>query len=127
MVLDSSNDAASFHWGSTWRMPTYTECEWLVNPDNCDWQWTDDYNDTGVAGRIVTSKVEGYKGNSIFLPATGSMINTWHSTGYGGYWSSSRYKMNPLYAWKVFFNSEKAKSSFDSERYLGYPVRPVSE
>ncbi len=59
--LTSSRDVATANWGGTWRMPTETECEELL--DNCTWKWT---TQNGVKGY----KVIGTNGNSIFLPAT---------------------------------------------------------
>ncbi|MBQ4287372.1 MAG: hypothetical protein II770_05010, partial [Bacteroidales bacterium] len=52
-------------------MPTNAEWTALKDAANFTWTWTDDYEGTGIAGRIVTSKVSGYEGNSIFLPACG--------------------------------------------------------
>ncbi|MGM9817353.1 MAG: hypothetical protein ACI30B_00005, partial [Paludibacteraceae bacterium] len=53
-VLDLEDDAANVNWGGKWRMPT--DEEWTELRENCEWTLTNDYNGTGVAGRIVTSK-----------------------------------------------------------------------
>jgi len=37
--LDPSDDAAHATWGGDWRMPTVDECEELVDPDKCAWEW----------------------------------------------------------------------------------------
>ena len=65
-------------------MPTHEEWKWLKQ--NCTWTWTDDYNGTGVAGRIVTAT----NGNSIFLPAAGFKEgSSLEDVDYWGmYWSS---------------------------------------
>ena len=116
------------NWGGTWRMPTYAEWAELRNEANFKWDWTDNYEGTGIAGRIVTSKVSGYAGNTIFLPTAGSRFGT--SLGDAGsrghYWSSSLDESYSVYARSVFFDSEGVYSS-DSSRYYGFSVRPVSE
>ena len=56
--------------------------------DECTWKWTNDYNGTGVAGRIVTSKTND---NHIFFPAAGYRRNSGLDAAgsYGHCWSSS--------------------------------------
>lgn len=61
-ISGTQYDVAHMKWGGSWRMPTLSEFEELIN--NCTWKWTT-YN--GVGGQLVTSP----NGNSIFLPATG--------------------------------------------------------
>ena len=120
-VLDLEDDAARANWGGAWRMPT--DAEWTELRENCTWTWTDDYNGTGVKGRIVTSKTNG---NSIFLPAAGNrssddLINA----GNGGYyWSSSLNTDHPNYVWYVYFRSDNVGRN-DGSRYYGCSVRPV--
>ena len=121
---DYVDDVARKNWGSTWRIPTDAEWTWLL--DNCDWVWTNDYKGTGIPGRVVTSKVTGFKGNSIFLPAAGywegaSLVK---NKTVGGYWSSSLNDISDV-AWIVGFNSEKIWGT--QSRYYGMPIRPVSE
>ena len=119
-VLELADDAARANWGGAWRMPTYAEWTELCN--NCIWTWTDDYNGTGVAGRIVTSKING---NSIFLPAAGirgngSLVNT----GSKGYYWFSLCTDSPDSAWAVCFNSVNEDRNY-GHRYCGRSVRPV--
>ena len=120
-VLDPEDDAARANWGGAWRMPT--DAEWTELRTNCTWTWTDDYNGTGVAGRIVTSNTNG---NAIFLPAAGyrddgDLLN---AGNYGDYWSSSLNADYPYYAWLVYFCSDVVGGSY-SGRYFGLSVRPV--
>lgn len=120
-VLDLEDDAARANWGGAWRMPT--DAEWTELLENCTRTWTNDYNGTGVAGRIVTSKING---NSIFLPAAGSRND--ESLGdagyYGRYWSSSLFTVFPDEAWFVFFSSDYVDRDF-FYRLHGLSVRPV--
>ena len=71
--LDLEDDAAHVNWGGDWRMPTKEECRELF--EKCEWEET---TVNGVSGYRITSKVPGYKKNSIFLPCT----SVWFLTAY---------------------------------------------
>ena len=118
---NSSYDAARANWGGSWRLPTKSEYDELVN--NCTRQWT---TQNGVAGMLFTSKRNG---NSIFFPAAGWRVGT--STNYAGedgiYWSSSPYEGDAQCAYYLYFNSGGSASTYWSDRYLGLTVRPVVE
>ena len=116
---NASYDAARANWGSTWRIPTKTEMEELIN--NCTWTWT---TQSGVNGYRVT----GTNGNSIFLPAAGDCSGTSRNFvgEYGYYWSSTPDESSDYRAYYLYFRS----GSLDvgrGGRYLGHTVRPVSE
>ncbi len=122
-VLDPEDDAAAVNWGGDWRMPTLDEQKELLN--NCTWTWTDNYNNTGKAGYIVSSNAEG-NSNSIFLPAAGIRLDSslYLDGMYGGYWSSSLHTDDPSHAYGVGFDSD----DYDwggGDRYHGYSVRAV--
>ncbi len=119
-VLDLEDDAAAVNWGGAWRMPT--DAEWTELRENCTWTWTYYYNGTGVAGRIVTSKING---NSIFLPAAGcrSRDRLWNA-GDGLYWLSSLDTDIPYIARNVNFYSVGVLREIHS-RDNGLSVRPV--
>ena len=119
-VLELADDAARANWGGTWRMPT--DAEWTELRENCTWTWTNDYNGTGVVGRIVTSDING---NSIFLPAAGYRIDDVLSGAgnRGDYWSSSLRSL-PVEVLSVYFGSGYV-DRYGFDRYLGYSVRPV--
>ena len=120
-VLELADDAARANWGGQWRMPT--DDEWTELRENCTWTWTSDYNGTGVAGRIVTSKTNS---NSIFLPAAGyrGSDDLNNAGGNGFYWSSSLYTDGPLNAWGVYFCSANLYGG-SLGRFCGRSVRPV--
>ena len=122
---DAEYDAATANWGSTWRMPTKSELEELL--ENCTWTWT-------TVDNVYGYKVTGTNGNSIFLPAAGKY---YHSSQYdvnseGYYWSSSPLSATTTsYACNLNFGSSDihvddgtVNSSF---RYYGRSVRPVSD
>lgn len=126
LTLEMSDDAARQHanWGGNWRMPT--KDEWQELKDNCTWTWQSDYNSSGVAGYLVTSKKSGYTDKSIFLPAAGyrngTSLNGQGSLGY--YWSSSLGSGYPSRAWYLYFYSSDVDVRGDY-RYYGYGVRAV--
>lgn len=120
-VLDAAHDAATVNMGSNWRMPTKAECDELS--ENCEWEWTDDYNGKGVAGYIVKSRISS---NSIFLPAAGYCHGGRGNVGsYGCYWSSSGY--DSYSAWELYFSSDRRGVYGYTGRYhyFGYSVRAV--
>lgn len=124
IVLDHEDDAACINLGDGWRMPTYEEWTELIN--NCTWTWTDDYEGTGVSGRIVTSNKSGYTDKSIFLPAAGDFYDggqrNFGTNGF--YWSSLLNTDSSAYASYVFFNSHGFRL-FRNYRYVGKTIRPV--
>jgi hypothetical protein len=69
--LEPEDDAAFANLGGQWRLPTIEECNELF--EKCDWMETEV---NGVRGYTVTSKVEGFTGNSIFLPYTAGGSNS---------------------------------------------------
>ncbi|MBR5167625.1 MAG: InlB B-repeat-containing protein [Salinivirgaceae bacterium] len=104
--LDIQDDAASVNWGGNWVMPTSADGTELMS--NCYCPWVNDYNDTGVPGRIVyRAKSSNDKGKiadgeasyglsdpHIFLPAAGyfdgvdKITNDTESRLIGEYWYS---------------------------------------
>ncbi len=110
-------DAARANWGSTWRMPTYYEMKELLDFG----EWRDGFLN-GVAGMKVT----GPNGNFIFLPYTGYRYGNevsglpgivgsiWISRGSGKYNASRGYY------------SLETQHQIMQSRYLGIPIRPVS-
>ena len=123
-VLDPEDDVAHVKLGGSWRMPTIEECRELIN--QCTWTWTSNYNGTGIAGCVVTSKKAGYTGRSIFLPASGRWIDaTLYKLGKNGFfWASSLYDSSSDSAWCVSFNSAGGYESL-ADRSSGRSVRPV--
>jgi len=121
--LQPEYDTAHVLLGGSWRMPTKAEFQELIN--NCKCTWTSNYNSTGVAGRIFTSKKAGYTDKSIFLPAAGYGSSYLYDAGsYGFYWSST-FNVNNS-AWYFFFGSDYVRT-YDVSRSRGLSVRPVSD
>ena len=129
-VLEPADDAASVNWGGTWRTPT--EEEWCALFDDNKFTWTAEEKN-GVKGFTVTSKVKGYVGNSIFLPAgaycvgEGALGKMWKTKGY--YWSSTKLDNSAerLYAKAMSFSTESTGHWIENWGcFNGVPVRPVS-
>lgn len=101
----------------------------MFNKKNCTWTW-----DSSKHGCLVTSKISGFEGNSIFLPAAGygydgSMIFFLET---GCYWSSSLYKewssgeYNSSSGSGVSFNPGGG-GLFGASREQGFSIRPVKK
>ncbi len=126
-MLAAEDDAASVQWGADWRMPTYEEMQALV--DNTTNVWTDNYNNTGIKGRIFTGK-GNYANSSLFLPAAGDFTGTSYFNGgsfnggsYGYYWSSTLYSStNGCF---LILYSRKVNPLYTTNRYVGSSVRAV--
>ena len=128
-VLDPEDDAATANWGGSWRMPTEEEWGRLLNEDNFTWTWE---TKGDVKGYTVTSKVKGYEGNQIFLPAAGNYVGktTIFQNVRCTYWSSSLAQQsrpgNRIYS--MMFKSDKSSKVIAIEgRYMGQSVRAVSK
>ena len=132
-TLESMDDAASQNWHGSWRMPTLSEWEWLIN--HCSFEWTDNYNGTGVSGVIAISTVEDYEGNQIFLPSAGDregkaiFFDASSSTCCSRYWSSSSssYSSYSFRAESISLNTYSHEfQTWSTSRFMGFPVRAVS-
>ena len=121
---NATYDADTAKWGSTWRMPTYTECKEFVN--ECTWTWTTQKNSDGstIKGYLVV----GNNGNSIFIPAAGyRKTSSLYNTGTDGYyWSSTPLTSSALVANALIFDSSSQNASYRT-RYYCLPIRPVSD
>ena len=110
--FEPMDDAATSLMGNDWRMPTADELWELKNL--CEWQYI---NRIDSCGYIITSKVPGYEGHSIFLPAAGykdsynleRSMNT-ISGGGANYWTSTL-----------------GESIGNDSRWNGNTIRPVMD
>lgn len=113
-----------------WRTPTAEEWAALCNTANFTWTW-------GNNGATVTSKVEGYKGNQIFLPAAGykdggNVMNGSGNQRRGYYWSSTLGGNSTLGS-RIQFSKQNGIGTTvrfgetTKDRYYGYLIRAVIE
>ena len=126
-ALESGDDAATAKWGGKWRMPTQAEITELESAEYTTYEWT---TVNGVYGIRVTSIVEGYQGNSIFLPAAGYYKgNQLKDVGEQGlYWGSTIRSISdtPTYTSADCIRlGEDYLSKGSLSRWRGYSVRPV--
>jgi len=141
--LEPEDDVATALWGWRWRMPTAREFRELIENCSCKWVFyqKDEYDATD--GFLFSSKVEGYEGNSIFLPGCGIVYNhaediaQEHFNGdciYGDclYWSSDLTGSEPsspdcacmLFADKSPLGNARVRLK-QSKRYIVTQIRPV--
>lgn len=117
VCLEQEDDAAAFHWGDTWCIPTREQWDELCK--NCSTQWS---TYKGVVGQLFT----GPNGNTIFLPAGGLFSGERPSkiSERGNYWASSLNERWSRNAGACHFNAQGAEASF-TEREDGCLIRPV--
>ena len=122
MTLESVDDAATANWGSSWRTPTIEELQELSTL--CVWTWT---TQNGVNGYKVT----GTNGNSIFLPASGSInyqgnyVKATDVGTRGSIWSSTLYSNNNN-ACVISYRKDLYGAHFFEGRSCGITIRPVT-
>lgn len=113
------DDAATVNWKNSWRIPTKTEFDELINTTYTTLDWT---TQNGVSGMKITSKVNG---KSIFLPAAGlkDYGDPNRDPGACNYASSDLLsgELNTPYNYK--YNSNRQNSNYG--RCAGRPVRAV--
>ena len=137
-IGNTQHDAAHVRWGGTWRMPTPSEINELI--EECTWVWTSRNDATnGTVWGFEVSR----NGNSIFLPAGGRMIEETNGNPYayakndiGYFWSDHAYwgvnweNFNKegevlVIASPEMTQMEKKAELSHRERTIGVFVRPV--
>ena len=141
LVLESVDDAPRVQFDSPYRMPTKAECEELLDTTKVESVWINNYDPTksehtpaddggisGLNGRLFTSKVEGYVGAKIFIPAAGNFNGSTHNNAGSScfLWSSSLNSGGPNSAWYLNFNSYGSIGMSNGYRCFGLSVRCVS-
>ena len=128
-ILEPSDDAATAAWGGNWRMPTKEEFAALSAAVTT--QWVNDYQGSGVYGRLMTDKTDNSK--VLFFPAcdncySGKGANYINSFGY--YWMASLYTEYANYfkdAYRIYFGNASVTWRESVSRYFGHPIRPVAD
>ena len=92
----------------------------LIN--DCNWQWE---LRSGIDGYVVTGPSE----NCIFLPAAGYRYGEVEHLrgGCGSYWSGVLSLGNKKEACYLHFGNGSRKLRWNSDRYSGRSIRPVSD
>ena len=116
-TLELADDAAHFHMGGSWHMPSSEQIQELINETTSNWIKLD-----GVNGRLFTSK----NGKSIFIPAAGYASNgsVYVSGSYGLVWASMLDTDGVRYGQYLNFDSSYI-NLYNYSRYNGLSVRGV--
>ena len=120
VILDPEDDPVRVNMGGNWRSPADAELQALLNQTTNT--WVENYNDSGVNGRVFT----GTNGNTMFVPAAGYRSGTsFHSVGsYARWWSSSLYGVGSVNGRNLYFSSSDCRM-YSSYRYYGFSARGV--
>ena len=123
--LVPAHDAATAHLGAPWRMPTKAELENLI--DNCDWEWTDDWEGTGNAGCVFRGR-GAYASNSVFFPGAGSGFARYFLEDDVTYRTATTESSGSRHVWYLSYASgDEPYVTSDEMRCDGIPVRPVRD
>lgn len=119
--LKLSDDAAAY-WGDKWRTPTVKQIKELLNPKNCTHEWVENYNGSGVNGRLFTS-VRNL--NKLFIPAAGYYLE--EVGKYGWVWSCELDDdfERAAQCLAISSSSKSGASVVSNDRCIGIPIRPV--
>jgi len=121
-VLEASDDAVKANWGGNWRMPTVSEFQLLGSSVNT--VWTNNYNNSGVAGMVCTDKTDSSK--VLFFPAVALCYHGNIDGDISGqYWSSSLNSYAVEFSYNLGFDSDYVNWHSNNNRDLGYSVRGV--
>ena len=133
--LVSSDDAVTTHMGLQYRMPTIDEIKELINNttqtfidlDGKEYSKEQAQNGVIKPGKLKGVRFTGSNGNSIFIPAAGSCIESLlYGVGMNGVlWSSSLGDGSGGNARYLYFNFDGDVSEYSYSRYYGLSVRGV--
>ena len=122
ITLEPMDDAATYNWGSNWRIPKNSEFQELI--DYCSHERT---TQNGVNGWLFT----GPNGYSIFLPAAGVLLGNIVDEEHCNYWTSTLVLSgHSIYAFKFWdyvldLENWTTNGMTSDLRYKGLSVRPV--
>jgi len=122
-TLESTDDTATQLMGSSWRMPTISECSTLVSNSNYELVKYRS-GSTYIRGSLFTSKTNSSK--YVFFPAAGSKFGGGGAQNVGsdtGVWSSSLYTSDKTRA-RIMQGANTG--AYTSARYLGKNVRGIA-
>ena len=117
-IAGTKYDIAHVKWGGDWQMPSSDQLSELII--KCTWIWM-------TINDVSGYKIIGPNGNSIFLPASGYMLDSElrYANTHGYYWSSSIYISNTACARDLYFH-QNSRSLYEIGRGQGgRSVRPV--
>ena len=115
-------DSVKAYWGGKWRMPTAEEFYVLISATTN--RWVDDYQGSGVSGRLFTDITDRSK--KLFFPAVGACDygNVYIVGCFGYYWSSSLLANDVTIGRSLRFDDMFCGIS-EYNCYFGFSVRGV--
>ena len=117
--LERDDDAAFYHTNGRQVMPTVAQFKELC--DNSTYTHYDNYNGSGVAGRLVKSKING---NTIFFPYGGKAVgNEIQTPGVAELYQ--RTLKSPTYGGSSYMADISTSADSGRHRYYGLNVRGV--
>ena len=135
------DDGAFMYTGGKWRMPTIDELMLLTDETKIQIEWVNlngDVVETPISGDIkglrFTSKISGYEGNSIFIPASGTAGSGGIPNGIrdvytsGSIWSSNVLTSDYTKCDALYFTPQNNNLIIDKtsyERFYGRQIRGV--
>ena len=121
--LEAGDDAAAVSLKGSWRMPTRADFEELLSadPKDIEAEW--------IAEKKCmkyTSKIAGYEGNFILLPAAGARLYARdEDEGTNGYYWTSELAADFQTVVSIGFDEVNWNICEDDVPYFGYPIRAV--
>lgn len=120
-IAGTNYDAATWNWGSHWRLPTKLEVEELINNSTIEW-----VKDAESGGKMLLKFTSKINGNFIFLSSTnirrGKQVS--NDGREGGYWTGDL-SQNSDNAWTLSFYGNAEVKTYQRERSIGLSIRPV--
>ena len=115
-------DSVKAYWGGNWRMPTEAEFRALMSSTTS--RWVENYQGSGVNGRLFTDKTDSSK--KLFFPSAGCCYNDriYSASCIGFYWSSSLLADDMTYGRRLYF-SRGYFAMGCNDRCNGFPIRGV--
>ena len=126
--MQPEDDPAKHYLGQKWSTPSYDDYNELRTW--CKFRWC---KLKGQSGFLITSTIEGYEKNSIFLPIAGvkDFDRILYGTRYGFYWTTDLREGDPTNAYIIRIMHDDGvndlQANITHERYIGLNVRPVTK
>lgn len=145
-VLEKKDDAAYIKLGGKWKTPDYNTLDLLTNSDLFDYEFVNLKDSPIESGEFagltefdgirIISKISGFEGRSIYLPAAGMATpvdrSNYNNTGkvdaincIAQYWCNEYNWSDPKSAFCLTIQSEYVIGINEVGREFGLPIRPV--
>lgn len=127
-IIEAVDDVATVKLGTGFRIPSLAEIAELYDTEKITREWVMNYNGvSGLNGMIFVSKVPGFVGHYIFIPATGYIDGT-TTTGAEttiNFWTNTVDASNLDNAIHAVITTSGCTTG-SCERHIGHTIRPVA-